>query len=131
MSRPLDDRPLKAPFVFVADDETSEKSAAVLRELEFIDDETDQHGILFVKIDDLEVRQCFHVMILHRLTQTTAGGEELRHRSERDPESGLLREPNSQLLYGRLVERKGRARLAGSSEVNRRDRRRQVCVSNY
>lgn len=33
----------------------------MLRELEFIDDETDQHGILFVKIDDLEVAKKFGI----------------------------------------------------------------------
>ncbi|KAI1286795.1 Protein disulfide-isomerase A5 [Halotydeus destructor] len=42
-------------------DETSEKSRNVLRELEFIDDETDNHGILFVKIDDLEVAKRFGI----------------------------------------------------------------------
>jgi len=43
------------------DDETSEKSNQVLRELEFIDDETDQHGILMVKIDDLEVAKSYGI----------------------------------------------------------------------
>lgn len=33
----------------------------MLRELEFIDDETDSHGILFVKIDDLEVAKRFGI----------------------------------------------------------------------
>ncbi|RWS20064.1 thioredoxin-like protein 1 [Leptotrombidium deliense] len=42
-------------------EETDEKSQNVMLELEHIDDETDQHGILFVKIDDREVAKHFGI----------------------------------------------------------------------
>jgi len=38
--------------MFVSDDNNDRKSQRVLNELENIDDECDQHGIVFVKIDD-------------------------------------------------------------------------------
>ncbi|RWS17098.1 thioredoxin-like protein 1, partial [Dinothrombium tinctorium] len=42
-------------------DETDDLSQRVLLELEHIDDETDQHGILFVKIDDRDVAKHFGI----------------------------------------------------------------------
>ncbi|XP_074599634.1 hulk isoform X2 [Brevipalpus obovatus] len=42
-------------------DDTQEKSKTVLQELEKIDDDTDQHNIAFVKIDDREVAKRFGI----------------------------------------------------------------------
>ena len=75
-------------YIYHKDDADDEESQNILRELEHIDDECDQNGITFVKIDNAEEAKEYGIEDIPALVYFENGVPDLYEGD--DPELGII-----------------------------------------